>query len=75
MLDLRDVGGRVETVIPGSVTAGIAGRSPVEGEKWNLSPEDVAEAVLVVVFRQRQALASQVDLRPSRSATKCPLSP
>ena len=70
MLDLRGEGIRVATVMPGSVATGFAGRSADDGEEWKLSPEDVAEAVLAVVLQRSQALASRIELRPSRPAGK-----
>ena len=72
MLDLREMGVRVATVMPGSVATGFAGRSPDDGEEWKLSPEDVAEAVLAVVLQRSQALASRIELRPSRPPAKRP---
>lgn len=72
MLDLRDRGVRVSTVMPGSVATGFAGRSPGDGANWKLSPEDVAEVVLAVASLRTQALASRIELRPSRPPTKNP---
>ena len=72
MLDLRSEGIRVATVMPGSVATEFAGRSPDDGEEWKLSPEDVAEAVLAVVLQRSQALASRIELRPSRPPAKRP---
>ena len=72
MLDLRGEGIRVATVMPGSVATGFAGRSADDGEEWKLSPEDVAEAVLAVVLQRSQALASRIELRPSRPPAKRP---
>ena len=72
MLDLRGEGIRVATVMPGSVATEFAGRSPDDGEEWKLSPEDVAEAVLAVVLQRSQALASRIELRPSRPPAKRP---
>ena len=72
MLDLREARVRVATVMPGSVATEFAGRSPEDGEEWKLSPEDVAEAVLAVVTQRSQALASRIELRPSRPPAKRP---
>ena len=72
MLDLREMGVRVSTVMPGSVATGFAGRSAEDGTDWKLSPEDVAEAVLGVVLQRSQALASRIELRPSRPPAKRP---
>ena len=72
MLDLRDAGVRVTTVMPGSVATGFAGRSPDDGEDWKLSPEDVAEAVLAVVQQRSQALASPDRAAAEPSAGEAP---
>ena len=72
MLDLREAGVRVSTVMPGSTASGFAGRSAEDGTEWKLSPEDVAEAVLGIVLQRSQALASRIELRPSRPPVKRP---
>ena len=72
MLDLREAGVRVTTVMPGSVATGFAGRNPDDGGDWKLSPEDVSAAVLAVVSQRSQALASRIELRPSRPPVKRP---
>ena len=72
MLDLREAGVRVATVMPGSVATGFAGRDAEDGKDWKLSPEDVAEAVMSVVTQRSQALASRIELRPSRPPVKRP---
>ena len=72
MLDLREAGVRVATVMPGSTASGFAGRSAEDGTEWKLSPEDVAEAVLAIVLQRSQALASRIELRPSRPPVKRP---
>lgn len=72
MLDLREAGVRVSTVMPGSTASGFAGRSAEDGTEWKLSPEDVAEAVLAIVLQRSQALASRIELRPSRPPVKRP---
>ncbi len=66
MLDLRDSGIRVATVMPGSVATGFAGRSPDDGADWKLAPEDVADAVLAICRQRGQALMSRIEMRPSR---------
>ena len=72
MLDLREHGIRVATVMPGSVATGFADRAADDGQDWKLSPEDVAEAVLGIVTQRSQALASRIELRPSRPPVKRP---
>jgi NAD(P)-dependent dehydrogenase (short-subunit alcohol dehydrogenase family) len=57
---------RVSYVMPGSVSTGF-GDSAVGGQaEWKLSPDDVAEVVVDLVTLNSRALASRVELRPSR---------
>lgn len=66
MLDLRHDGIRVSVVMPGSVATYFGGRAPDERDAWRLTSEDVASAVLHIVGYPDNALASRVELRPSR---------
>ncbi len=68
MLDLRHDGIRMATVLPGSVATdfGHSGGNSA----WMLAPEDVAEAVSDLVRFPDRAIASRVDLRPSRPPKK-----
>lgn len=64
MQDLRDVGVRVATVMPGSVATGFSRRAG--DDAWKLQAEDVAEAVLYVLRSPDRALPSRIELRPAR---------
>jgi len=64
MLEVRQQGVRVATVLPGSVDTGFAGSAP--GQQWKLSPEDVAQAVELLLAFPERALPSLLELRPSR---------
>lgn len=66
MLDLREEGVRVTLIMPGSVRTHFSNRTPGPEDAWKLQPEDVARAVLDVVAYPGHALASRVELRPSR---------
>ncbi len=66
MLDLREHGVRVSTIMPGSVATHFSGREPAPEDAWKLQPEDVAEAVLYLARSQARALPSKIELRPSR---------
>lgn len=65
MLDLREHGVRVSTVMPGSVATHFNGRDPRPEDAWKLAPEDVAEAVLYLARCDERALPSKIELRPS----------
>lgn len=66
MLDLREEGIRVSIVMPGSVATEFNDHVPGPGDEWKLQPADVARAVLDLVSYPSNALASRIELRPSR---------
>jgi 3-oxoacyl-[acyl-carrier protein] reductase len=66
MLDLRHQGVRVAAVLPGSVASDWVHSHGNQDASWMLRPEDVAEAVADLVRFPDRAIASRIDLRPSR---------
>lgn len=66
MLDLREDGIRVSIIMPGSVSTYFNDHDPGPDDAWKLQPEDVARAVLDLLAYPGNALASRVELRPSR---------
>ncbi|RMH20196.1 MAG: SDR family oxidoreductase [Gemmatimonadetes bacterium] len=66
MLDVRDQGVRVSIVMPGSVETWFNDHEPGPEGAWKLQPEDIARAVLHVVSYPDNALASRIEMRPSR---------
>ena len=70
MLDLRHAGVRMATVLPGSVATDWAHSHGNQDASWMLAPEDVAEAVADLVRFPDRAIASRIDLRPSRPPRK-----
>lgn len=73
MLDHRNDGIRVTTVMPGSVDTefgrhGISTGHAKSDQKstWKIAPEDIAEIVLTVLRMPRRTTISQVEIRPSR---------
>ena len=65
MQELRYDNIRVSVVAPGSVSTAFSGDAS-KGADWKLSPEEVAEVVLDLVRLPSRALASRVEMRPSR---------
>ncbi|HXY31656.1 MAG TPA: SDR family NAD(P)-dependent oxidoreductase [Gemmatimonadaceae bacterium] len=63
MLEVRQNGVRVATIMPGSVATDF--RPPGRDTTWMLSCEDVANAVWYVVTQPDAALSSRVELRPA----------
>jgi 3-oxoacyl-[acyl-carrier protein] reductase len=61
-LDLRPLGIRVSYVMPGPVSTGLGGEPSLD---WQLTPEDVAKAVIDILTHDSRAVASRVELRPA----------
>jgi 3-oxoacyl-[acyl-carrier protein] reductase len=82
MLDHRNDGVRVSTVMPGSVDTAFGTDQHLEGggvrergggpenTAWKIAPDDVAEIVLSVLRMPRRTTISQIEVRPSRPAGK-----
>jgi len=68
MLDHRHDNVRVSYILPGSVATGFAGgpsdRSGDTG--WMIAPEDVDEAVALVLRMPARTMISRIEMRPSR---------
>jgi NAD(P)-dependent dehydrogenase (short-subunit alcohol dehydrogenase family) len=67
MLDLRERGIRVSTIMPGSVATAFGGRPPSAADAWKIQPEDVAEAVRYVLASPARTLPSRIEVRPART--------
>jgi NADP-dependent 3-hydroxy acid dehydrogenase YdfG len=70
MLDHRNDGVRVMTVMPGSVDTEFGGHHGDVKSPWKVAPEDVAEIVLTVLRMPRRTTISQVEVRPSKPPRK-----
>ena len=67
MLDLRERGVRVSTIMPGSVATGFGGHAPSAADDWKIQPEDIAEAVRFVISSPSRTLPSRIEVRPART--------
>jgi NAD(P)-dependent dehydrogenase (short-subunit alcohol dehydrogenase family) len=71
MLDLRQSGIRVATILPGSVDTDFGHPSGSGGgQPWRLQPKDVAAMVLHLLTYPENALPSLVEMRPTRPPKK-----
>jgi NAD(P)-dependent dehydrogenase (short-subunit alcohol dehydrogenase family) len=70
MLDHRNAGIRVTSVMPGSVATEFSGGSAEEGAEWKIAPEDVAEAVMGMLRMPRRTTVSRIEIRPSMPGPK-----
>ena len=66
MLDLRHQGIRVAAILPGSVATEFGHSHGSRDHSWMLTSDDVAEAVSDLIRFPDRAIASRIDLRPSR---------
>ena len=68
MLDHRHDNVRVSYIMPGSVATEFSG-SPTDrtgDTSWMIAPEDVAEAVAMVLRMPARTMVSRIEMRPSR---------
>ncbi len=66
MLDHRHDNVRVCSIMPGSVDTEFSPRAPGADASWKIAPEDVAEAVAMVLRMPPRTMVSRVEMRPSR---------
>jgi NAD(P)-dependent dehydrogenase (short-subunit alcohol dehydrogenase family) len=69
LLDHRNDNVRVTSIMPGSVDtefSGIPGNPRPADKSWMIAPEDVAEAVSMVLRMPARTMVSRVEIRPSR---------
>ncbi len=70
MMDLRQQGVKVSTIMPGSVSTFFNGRSPSPEESWKIQPEDIGQMVVDLLHMPARTLPSKVEVRPSRPPGK-----
>ena len=70
MLDLRDYGVNVSTIMPGSVASHFNGNTPDENDAWKIQPEDLGELVVDLFKMNPRTLPSKVEVRPSQPSKK-----
>lgn len=70
MLDLRQYGVKVTTIMPGSVSTYFNGRTPTASEAWKIQPEDLGQITTDLLKMHPRALPSKVEVRPSMPPKK-----
>jgi len=70
MLDLRQHGIRVSTIMPGSVATHFNGNDPDESDAWKIQPEDIGEMVAHLMKLDSRTLPSKIEVRPSMPPSK-----
>lgn len=70
MLDLRQYGIKVTTIMPGSVTSHFNNHEPNESDAWKIQPEDMGQMVVQLLEMHPRVLPSKIEVRPSIPPTK-----
>lgn len=70
MLDVRQQGVKVSTIMPGSVATHFNGNIPDDADAWKIQPEDIGELVVDLLSMHPRTLPSKVEVRPSQPPVK-----
>lgn len=65
MLDLRQYGIKVTTIMPGSVASHFNDHTPSAADAWKIQPEDIGQLVLDLLNMHPRSLPSKVEIRPT----------
>ncbi|MBD3749861.1 MAG: SDR family oxidoreductase [Sphingobacteriales bacterium] len=69
MLDLRQYGIKVSTIMPGSVATHFADQTPdAEKDAWKIQPEDIGQMVVDLFQMHPRTLPSKVEVRPLKTS-------
>jgi len=70
MLDVRNAGVKVSTIMPGSVATHFNNRTPSEADAWKIQPEDIGKLVQDLLTMPARSLPSKIEVRPSMPVKK-----
>ena len=70
MLDVRDYGIKVTTIMPGSVATHFNNHQPGSEDEWKIQIEDIGELVVDLLKMNQRALPSKVEIRPTTPPKK-----
>lgn len=70
MLDLRNDGVKVSTIMPGSVATYFNDNEPSEEDSWKIQIEDIGELVTDLLKMNPRTLPSKIEVRPSQPPKK-----
>ncbi|MBL7857747.1 MAG: SDR family oxidoreductase [Cyclobacteriaceae bacterium] len=65
MLDVRQYGIKVSTIMPGSVATHFGGDAPAADDAWKIQPEDIGQMVVDMLKMNPRTLPSKIEVRPS----------
>ncbi|WP_179354520.1 SDR family oxidoreductase [Winogradskyella vidalii] len=70
MLDLRQYGVKVSTIMPGSVSTHFNGNTPSDEQAWKIQIEDIGELVIDLLQMNPRTLPSKIEVRPTTPPSK-----
>jgi 3-oxoacyl-[acyl-carrier protein] reductase len=70
MQEVRHDNIKVSYIMPGSVNTEFGGDTASDEKSWRLTPQDIARVVTDLLHHDDRALASRVEIRPSRPPKK-----
>lgn len=65
MLDVRQHGVKVSTIMPGSVATHFNDHTPSEADAWKIQSEDIGQLVVDLLRMPARTLPSKVEVRPT----------
>ncbi|NIJ53185.1 SDR family oxidoreductase [Dyadobacter arcticus] len=65
MMDVRNAGIKVTTIMPGSVATEFSDHKPSEKDAWKIQPEDIGQIVADLIKIPARTLPSKIEVRPS----------
>jgi len=70
MQEVRHDNIKVSYIMPGYVNTEFGGDSPSAEKSWQLTPADIARVVIDLLSHDNRALASRIEIRPSKPPRK-----
>ena len=70
MLDVRQLGIKVTTIMPGSVATHFNNNEPSEKDAWKIQPEDIGKLCVDLLTMPARSLPSKIEIRPSMPPKK-----
>lgn len=70
MLDVRDRGIKVTTIMPGSVTSHFNNHTPNPADEWKIQPEDLGQMTVDLLRMHPRTLPSKIEVRPAQVPKK-----